>query len=584
MKRLIIVLLGFTLSSHLIIAQLSGYGTSGSPYTGTLDRDTTWYPDSYFEGILYAGNINTSSFTLTISPGEYNAGHVQFTGTSTLTINTGGAFIINPQTSVSVHRITNYGTLRLVSISNETGVASLKHSLYGGTGVVETELYLSGGPTQENDYKWHYISVPVDKVPVSTFPTLNLAQYIESRVTGTDNSTGWVAFDGYIYSTGATTGPTFSVLNLGTGYNYYSANSETYTITGDLNIESIDVPVTSGTEYPDYQGYNLLGNPFASCLDWDVIIDEYTPGLVQDAIYFTNNGMIASYVNGTGSDGGTGTIPPLQGFFVKATGSSNVYLWSGARTHNLDQQRYKKKSTGESYSSSDTISFVRLQLKHAPDSADLVVRFNSKATAEADKMFDAYEFSKTAGTVNIWSTTGSVAYSINGLPFPESIVSIPVGMNIKKAGTYKLSSNELKNLDYYSVILKDLKTSKTADLKKGEFIEFEATAGMTEDRFIIVITKSATAIPEYSSTEKEFRIYFSSGLINIMPISDDYSNVGGSVTIYDLAGSKVFQQNNIDWQGSGVVKQFTPQPSWKGIYMVEVKAGSQIFVRKINIL
>jgi len=199
-------------------------------------------------------------------------------------------------------------------------------------------------------------------------------------------------------------------------------------------------------------------------------------------------------------------------------------------------------------------------------------------------MFDAYEFSKTAGTVNIWSTTGSVAYSINGLPFPESIVSIPVGMNIKKAGTYKLSSNELKNLDYYSVILKDLKTSKTADLKKGEFIEFEATAGMTEDRFIIVITKSATAIPEYSSTEKEFRIYFSSGLINIMPISDDYSNVGGSVTIYDLAGSKVFQQNNIDWQGSGVVKQFTPQPSWKGIYMVEVKAGSQIFVRKINIL
>lgn len=583
MKRIIIVLLSIVWSLNLVSAQ-TGDGSDGNPYTGTLTEDRIWYPDSYAGGIIYARDITIpSGLTLTISPGTYNGGLVQF-GTTSLTINAGGTFIINPQTNVTVRTITNNGTMRLESYQNEPGVASLIHRIYSGTGVVETELYLSGGTTPESDYKWHYISVPVNNVSVGTFPTINLAQYIESLVTGADNYPGWVAYDGYQYSSCTITGPTFSVLALGAGYNYYSAAGATYTLTGALNIMDMDVPVTCGTGHPDYQGYNLLGNPFASCLDWDYIIKQFRPFYVNDAIYYTNNGSIASYVAGTGSDGGSGTIPPLQGFFVKATANSTVTLPYEARTHNLDQQRYKKKSTGESSSSSDTISFVRLQLKNAPDSADLVVRFNSKATPEADKKFDAYEFSKTAGAVNIWSTSGNVAYSINGLPFPESAVSVPVGMNIKTAGKYKFCSNELKNLDQYSIILKDLSTNKTADLKKGEFIEFDAPEGMTEDRFIIVITKSATSVMDYPSTENEFKIYFSAGLINIMPLSDEYDNALGSVAIYDLTGSKVFQQNNIDWQGSGVLKQFTPQPSWSGIYMVEVKAGSRKFVKKINIL
>jgi hypothetical protein len=583
MKRILIVILGFVLSLNPVTAQ-TGDGTSGSPYTGTLTQDRIWYPDSYPGGVIYAMNITIpSGLTLTISPGAFNGGLVQF-ATSSLTIDAGGTFIINPQTNVTVRTITNNGTMRLESYANEPGVASLIHRIYSGTGIVQTELYLSGGTTPENDYKWHYISIPVSNVSVSTFPTLNLAQYIENLVTGADNYPGWVAYDGYQYSSATITGPTFSVLALGSGYNYYSDASATYTFTGALNIADVEVPVTCGTGYPDYQGYNLLGNPFASCLDWDYIIDQYPPFFVNDAIYFTSNGLIASYVGGVGADGGTGTIPPLQGFFVKANANSTVTLPYEARTHYLDQQRYKKKSTGESYLSSDTISFVRLQLKNSPDSADLVIRFNDRATAEADKMFDAYEFSKTAGAVNIWSKSGNIAYSINGLPFPESTVSVPIGMNVKNAGKYKLSSNELKNMDYYSVTLKDLATNKTADLKKGEFIEFDAPVGMIEDRFIVVITKSTTAIPKYSSTERKFKIYYSSGLINIMPLSDEYYNTGGSVTIYDFSGSKVFQQNNIDWQGSGVLKQFTPQTSWRGIYLVEVKAGSQKFVKKINIL
>jgi len=104
MKRFIIVILCFVLSLNLVIAQ-TGDGTFGNPYTGTLTQDRIWYPDSYSGGIIYAMNITIpSGLTLTISPGAFNGGLVQF-GTSSLTIDAGGTFIINPQTNVTVRTI-----------------------------------------------------------------------------------------------------------------------------------------------------------------------------------------------------------------------------------------------------------------------------------------------------------------------------------------------------------------------------------------------------------------------------------------------------------------------------------------------
>jgi hypothetical protein len=343
--------------------------------------------------------------------------------------------------------------------------------------------------------------------------------------------------------------------------------------------------LTCGTGYLDYQGYNLIGNPFPSCFDWDFIYADL-PFEVNDAIYFTLNGTIASYVGGIGDNGGTGTIPPMQGFFVKVnspTSGISLELPAAARIHNLDQVRYKKKSTKENYDSSDTISYVRLKLESPESSTDLVVRFNKKATTSVDKRFDAYEMNKNAGNINIWTRTGNVDYSINGLPFPEKTIEIPVGFNVKTAGTFKLSSSELKNLDNYSITLKDPSTNKTIDVKQGGYIEFIAPVGLIEDRFILAVTKSATAIPEVPFIDKKFSIYSSSSIINILSLTDDFNNTRGSVTVYDLTGRKVFQQNNVKWQNNGDLKQIMFESFGQGLYFVEVKAGNMKYVEKVTV-
>ena len=138
-----------------------------------------------------------------------------------------------------------------------------------------------------------------------------------------------------------------------------------------------------------------------------------------------------------------------------------------ARTHNLDQYRYKK-GTKETTEKKDTVSFVRIQLKNSIDSTDLVVRFSKNASPVYDKELDAYKFSKNAGDINIWSTIDDIDYSINAIPFPESKVDVALGIKVVKGGTYKLCSNELKRLDNYSITLRDLSTNTSIDLKKGE--------------------------------------------------------------------------------------------------------------------
>ena len=94
------------------------------------------------------------------------------------------------------------------------------------------------------------------------------------------------------------------------------------TFGGNLNTsdETESLSFTSGSDNST-QGWNCLGNPFSSGLDWDAITK---PTGVDNAIYFTVNNTLASYVDGVSNNGATGLIPPMQGFFVKANQSGLI--------------------------------------------------------------------------------------------------------------------------------------------------------------------------------------------------------------------------------------------------------------------
>lgn len=580
MKRLLISLYGVIMVLYSFPSfAYTGTGTSSDPYVGTVTGNVEWTGPG-----IYADDLEiTNGSTLTISPGTYDASLLNMAG-STLTVDVGGTFILNPNASATISNIENNGTIRLESAPNELGVASLIHDNYIGTGITQVRLYLSGGTTAGGAYKWHYISMPFTGIAPTSFSTLNLAQYVETLATTTDNYPGWVAYDGYQYSSGAKLSNTFSTLDLGKGYNYYSASSTTFTMTGTISIiDEYEILSFSGSS--DFQGYNLIGNPFSSCINWQTLVTSGQTRSVANAIYFTNNGNFAAYVNGVGVAGGTEFIPPLQGFFVKATASNGRVIFDNvARVHNPDQLRYKKKSTAEDMATPDTISMVRLKLSFPGDSADLVVRLNNKATSNFDNEFDAYTFSRTLGDISMWTTTGNSDYCINGLPFPQTTLEVPVGINMKVAGTFRLSASEINKLDIYNITLKDLNTNQTYDLKKGEYIEFNAPAGMITNRFLLVVSKSGTGIPDLISDSESFRIFATAGrTINVLSVTDEPSVLSGSVTVYDLTGRKVLHAGNVEWSGEADLRQFELRQGGSGLYLVVVETNAGKYVGKVSL-
>lgn len=568
----------YLLSSGLGFAQsFEGDGTSANPYRGTVPSSQTWIGEE-----IYANNIVIpSGVTLTISPGTYEASFLRMIS-STLTIVSGGVFVLDPNTSATIRTIVNDGLLRLESTSGELGVASLRHTNYSGSGNAQVRLYLSGGEIGE-DYRWHYISMPISGVTAISFSTLNLARYIESLATSTNNFPGWVAYDGYQYSSEETLPAyAFSNLELGVGYNYYSTSSNVLTFEGVPNIGDVECNLSwSGNS--EFQGYNLIGNPYVSCLNWETLIGLGGLMSVDNAIYFTTNGSMAVYVSGVSVNGGTEFIPPMQGFFVKATSvNGQVYFDPAARAHKPDQTRYKKKSTEGNQVISDTISLVRLSLTVPNDKSELIVRFNKKATSGFDKKFDAYLFSRTMGDLNAWTTTGSIDYAINALPFPDQTVELPVSVNMKIAGTFRLGSNEIKKLDIYNIYLKDIVTGQTANLRQGEYLEFSSDAGMVENRFVLVITKSATDISQIDSIGEGFTIYTTRGKqINIRQVDNRSDIIKGRIGIYDHSGKMIMQSDNVEWSGSGDVKQIQLNKASSGIYVVVVETDLGRFVKKV---
>jgi hypothetical protein len=595
MKKQFLVLFIFLFIRNLLFSQVGGSGTFSDPYHGTVTVNTNWDPSfgEYENDIptIYANDITVApGVTLTISPGGTLS---FFGGTYSLTISSGAAFVINPGGCVTVNAINNNGTLRIESDASESGAASLILNSYSGTRSTEIQLYMPGGPTGTGGYVWHYVSVPVSNVDAiafndyAPFPAFNLAQYIEPLVVD-DNMSGWVTYDGLQYSTGNTVAQTFSTLTLGQGYNFYSDNSPTVTFTTSvaegrlLNYIDRSRAITCSSSNPEARGWNLIGNPFTASLDWDYTVSNNSIPNIENAIYFTLNDQIATYINGVGTGGATGKIPPMQGFFVHATGASSIPLRHNALTHDPYQFRYK--GTPDYGKSSDTISLARLNIENQNGKNDLVVRFNDKATASFDKLFDAYKLEKTNGALSIWTKSGDADYSINGLPFPGTSVYIPIGIYVSASGVYKISSTELKNLDKYSVSLKDIASNITVDLRKGETIEFNAPAGITEDRFFLVVTNLTTGITDNIPSGKMFSIYSSAGIVNILSLTDQFSYVSGDVSIYDLTGRLVVKQSDVVWQGKNDLKQILFRNAAKGIYIVEIKAGNKKYVEKVYLL
>ncbi len=503
------------------------------------------------------------------------------------TIGTGKQMIIEPGARLTLGSLTNNGTLKLNA--NASALSSLILNSYtrGTNASEELQLRVTGGYIGDPEYnegKWHYISSPVNNLsidPIFTTTTYNLAQWVDGIQGAGSIREGWVAYDGYIYYSypESFSGPTFDHLVNGKGYNLWYSNDTTYTVSGTLNTDDVSMTLNfAGDAY--INGYNLLGNPFTSGLDWDYIVENTDyPDNTSQGIIFTKDNEQYYYIAGvmTPDNGETpsGVIPPMQGFFVKTYSKNNVInLTTDARSHDDIWPRFKGTSE---------IPLLRLIINENGFSDETVVRFAEKAETGLDYSYDALKMFMPDNKPALYTLAGTNKFSINGQPFlqPETFIEIPLSVKVLSNGNHTITLKSKQSLEEYDIYLIDKTTGSETDLKKTPSLSFPAAAGLINNRFLIKISNITIGIEDPKTGDDQFNIYDGFGLINIQTLADEWDGKRGSIRIMDISGKTVSDLRNTEFSKTSVTQ--VQAPALNGLYMLEIRSGVKRYVRKVVI-
>jgi hypothetical protein len=429
--------------------------------------------------------------------------------------------------------LTNYPTVDRKGICNNINIASGARLVDMGTGY----LVPAGTATVDQNYlggEWHLISAPISGATANMFLGLYLQNHTESTNAYTD-----------------ITNPA-TPLNVMQGYALWNNLAGTASFVGTLNTGAFSKGLTRTG-----QGWNLVGNPYASPIDWDAATG-WTKTNINNATYIHRTADInppyygwAAYVGGVGTNGGSRYIAPCQGFFVGVNASftsGTLQMTNDVRTHN-----------NATFYKDEVADIVRLEVSGNGFADETVIRFLDLATPGFDGDWDAGKlFEEIPEAAAIYSIENGMM-AINSLPTTNTV---PVGVNAGVPGEFTITATETS--EFADVILEDLLLGTFTDLKSNSYT-FNYDMNF-DNRFIVHFTplgvseNPADLVNIYSSQKD---VYVS------VPL-----NTTGDIVVYNLMGQEVTRT-----QINGVLNKVTLAES--AYYVVKVMSNESVVAKKV---
>jgi len=307
-----------------------------------------------------------------------------------------------------------------------------------------------------------------------------------------------------------------------TSYPYVAPESVTFSTTGNLNQGAYSVVswtgyagllyTTSNSGNAPVRGFNLVGNPYASSIDWSTFSNTTSSAPIYGAsvnptIYILNptTGNYDTYnaVTGIATGKASNVIPSGQGFFVQSNGHSSSLTFN--ETAKVSTQvtgsnllmtapGARAALAGGGYN-----SFMRLNLvTNSIYQNDMVIGFNASSTANFNGREDS-EFLSGMGALQSISaiSADSVKASVKWLPFPKNTANLVVKLNLNAAasGAYTLQRTDLKEIPaIYQVWLMDHYKKDSLDIKNNMNYVFDInladTASFGSNRFTLVVRQN----------------------------------------------------------------------------------------------
>jgi hypothetical protein len=316
----------------------------------------------------------------------------------------------------------------------------------------------------------------------------------------------------------------------------------------------------------DVRGFNLIGNPYPSAIDWK------STGWTRNNLLVTGSGYDmwiwnpaaknygvynTATVGSTGTHGVTQNIAPMQGFYVRAASNGSVGMTNTIRVNTGASNWMKTKNNKTN----------NLKVRIACDSSlgydEVLVQFGASLNeAGAAKLFSTIK-----SAPSLYLTHGKEELTVLNLTDTFENTSVPLMFKAGSDGNYTLTIN-LESKDYEVLLLEDKKTKTISDLKVNPKYQFKGLIKDATSRFVLhfaPINKEIASLPAV--------IYYDGNeiIVDLTLISEQTE-----VKIYDMLG-KLLVDKKVEGK---MIHRFDINPK-NEVYIVVGNSKGKSISRKI---
>ncbi len=425
---------------------------------------------------------------------SYNSGSTQtlVNGTySNLNINGSGTRRIQGKVNLKGVLRLNDGILETndsLSLKSDSLATALISGQGNGSinGTVESERYIFGDSAQ-----FVLISSPFEGLQIidyaSAIPVIGSdgISFIEDNSPSIWEYKGFEADNQFVqgwYSVGAS-----RVVSNGMGLQTALQGNSTLKIRGHVNSGNIIIPLNSEGNLEEISGYNLIGNPYPSPINWNSIALDL-PSSVSKSVYRMGsgnlfNGTYSTWLaingqEGLGINGASQYIGIQEGFFVRAFQSDSIQLNNSHREEVLQVN---------SVNVSQQIAYLRLSVNSANKKDETLIYYAEDASnLEALDSKDALKMPASVEHSTCYSIKDELKLAIQGREITNQADSVALGLNIAGEGFYSLRLTEVVHFPATAMVfLEDRVNGNFQNLRQQPEYEVYLNTGEINNRFYI---------------------------------------------------------------------------------------------------
>lgn len=520
-----------TATVNSVASYVADVNLSGTKYFTIVQRGFVLWDGSEWRGGLSATNAHHPSDeageaakSMYIQAGD-SALAIEPISLTNVTIDVNADLLITAENCLNVSgTFTNNGGFVLASDS--TGYAQYKGPAIDGTfqQYVPTEgWHLIASPFSNTTFADltfkdtnGFINHPFGGVSLDSCVYCNLWQYDPSTNNG--NNIGFGLSNAFgTWRSSSSEAQAFTVPG---GWNLYLDEASgfatapwTLLTSGTFNVGSVSQTINENNG-----GWNLVGNPYPSTLDWDNIEPGLAAAGIANGVHIWDeaNGNFAVYASGLGTNGLTPFIAPFQGFYIQTAveggaGSGDVF-----RSFDLveaDRPDFCPANSAAFYKTASQDNHLLLQTTHLSSGKkdQVYVLLETESSRDFSNAEDVRKlFSEYRDSPLLYTLANRTKTAINQMPGPVDRDSVQVGLQVANGSPIKIEL--LKSVPGYTVFLEDIKTGEWYAIE-DEPLSFEHDNAY-QRRFWLHFGPRAFN-PNLWSASKPFYVYIEDGALHV---------------------------------------------------------------------